>query len=82
MITFFRVARALQKMHPTWTDENLYQETRRILIAQYQHIIYNEWLPRIVGDTIYRANDLRPLADGYFMQYDPNTNPHLAAEFR
>lgn len=69
-------------MHPTWTDENLYQETRRILIAQYQHIIYNEWLPRIVGDAIYRANDLKPLADGYFMQYDPNTNPHLAAEFR
>ena len=33
-----KVARKLQKLNPTWTDENLFHEARRINIATYQHI--------------------------------------------
>lgn len=81
-VSIYRIARSLAKINPTWSDENLYQETRRILIAVYQNIIYKEWLPKILGDRMYQANGLAPQTVGYFMQYDPNTNPNLASEFR
>nr|CAD7463565.1 unnamed protein product [Timema tahoe] len=39
-----RVARVLCKLNPHWDDERVYQEARRIVIAEYQHITYYEWL--------------------------------------
>jgi peroxidase len=44
-----RLAAELKALHPAWRDEQLYSEARRILNAEYQHILYNEWLPIVVG---------------------------------
>ena len=44
-----RVRDILAKLNPTWTKENLFQEVRRVVIAEYQHVIYNEFLPPLVG---------------------------------
>ena len=44
-----RIARSLKRINPLWGDERLYQESRRILIAEWQHVIYNEWIPVVIG---------------------------------
>ena len=44
-----RIARSLKEINPLWGDERLYQESRRILIAEWQHVIYNEWIPVVIG---------------------------------
>ena len=44
-----RVRDILKQLNPGWSEENLFQETRRIVIAEYVHIIYNEFLPPLIG---------------------------------
>lgn len=44
-----RLADDLRILNQHWDDERLYQQSRRIVIAEYQHIIYNEFLPRLLG---------------------------------
>ena len=46
-----RLANALAYLNQHWDDETIYQEARRILIAEYQHINYYEWLPIFLGTT-------------------------------
>ena len=72
-----RIATALAKINPTWNDETLYQETRRIVIAQLQHITYSEFVPQLVGDT-----SLKPLqTNSYFTGYNSNVSPQIYGEF-
>jgi len=66
-----RLAAALQKENPNWTDEQLFQEARKLNIAQYQSIIYNEWIPAVLG-----PNALSP-----YTGYNPNVNASIANEF-
>jgi hypothetical protein len=44
-----RIANELHKINPQWSDEILFQEARRINIAQYQCISYYGWFTSIVG---------------------------------
>lgn len=44
-----RVAGILSSMNPHWAEQLVFLEARKIVIAEFQHIIYNEWLPLIIG---------------------------------
>lgn len=77
-----RIATELAQVNPTWDDERLFQETRKILIGEMQHIVYNEWLPVIIGWNTAALFDLTPLnGKTYFSGYNPTINPALAGEF-
>lgn len=78
-----RIARILWSLNGDWSDEQLYQETRRLVIAEIQHITYNEWLPLIVGPTVMRdfRLELSQINKGFFYDYDPQTNPSIINEF-
>lgn len=56
-----RVRDILKSHNPNWSEENLFQETRRIVIAEYQHIIYNEFLPPLLGDNQTAVYDIPAL---------------------
>ena len=61
-----RIARRLKELNPNWNDEKLYQEAKRIVNAEWQHIIYNEWLPQLIGVELLERFDLQPLTGKEF----------------
>ncbi|XP_076376734.1 uncharacterized protein LOC117221488 isoform X2 [Megalopta genalis] len=84
-----KVADRLAGINPGWDDETLYQETRRIIGAQMQHVTYEEFLPIVLGETEVTARGLRPLKSGYRIsdprdsELDPTiANSFAAAAFR
>ncbi|XP_034244219.1 uncharacterized protein LOC117646942 [Thrips palmi] len=75
------VAERLEQINPHWSDETLYQEARRIVTAQFQHIAFNEWLPRILGFPGAERFGLKLQSEGYYDGYDPSCDATLVNEF-
>ena len=76
-----RVAQNLAQNHPFWNDERLFQEARRIVTAEYQHIIYNEWLPLVIGNQFMTTYGMWPLSQGYSDRYLESLDPRITNEF-
>ncbi|XP_063243494.1 peroxidase-like [Bacillus rossius redtenbacheri] len=76
-----RVATALGQINPHWDDETIYQEARRITIAEIQHITYNEFLPILLGKEVMDKFGLLLQKQGYWDGYDPNVNPNVIDAF-
>jgi len=76
-----RVAKELYYLNPHWDDEKLYQESRKIVIAEMQHTTYNEWLPIVLGTEYMSELDILPVTYGYNNKYDATINPTLTNVF-
>jgi peroxidase len=76
------LAHGLKNMNPHWNDEKLFQEARRILGAQMQHITYNEFLSVIIGKTASESFGVLSNPNGISNEtYDEKLNPSMANEF-
>jgi peroxidase len=71
-----RIATEAAAKNPTWTDEQLYQHARRMVISEIQEITYNEFLPAILGANTPAANALQN-----YRGYRADVNPGIATEF-
>lgn len=63
----FRIAGELAQINPDWTDEELWQNSRNIVVAEMEHITYSEYLREVLGDfymsTITSSNTYDPSID-------------------
>lgn len=75
-----RIAGRLHDLNPKWSDETLFQETKRIVSAQIQHITYNEYLPLVLGSKVMDSFDLS-LSNHFIHTYDPSINPAIFSGF-
>lgn len=66
-----RLAGQLKALHGDWTDQQLFDEARKLNIAQYQSIIYNEWIPAVLG----------PQALPNYSGYDQGVDAAISNEF-
>uniref|UniRef100_A0A224YXI4 Peroxidase n=1 Tax=Rhipicephalus zambeziensis TaxID=60191 RepID=A0A224YXI4_9ACAR len=69
-----RLAEALSEINPHWDGERLYQEARKIVGAQMQHVTYEHWLPKILGPAGIAAM-------GPYRGYKPDLNPSVVNVF-
>lgn len=61
----------LAKENPTWTGQQLYNEARAITTAEYQNVIYSEYMPALVG-----SDAIAP-----YTGFDPTVNTEVTQEF-
>ncbi|VDN55344.1 unnamed protein product [Dracunculus medinensis] len=61
-----RIATILEDLNPSWNDQKIFLETRRIVGAEFAHIVYKEYLPKLIGNDLMSKYDLFPQSDGYY----------------
>ena len=60
----------LKNQHPNWSGDQLYNMAKAINTAEYQNIIYKEFLPVLIGPVL-----------GPYRGYNPNVNSQATQEF-
>ncbi|KAG9341887.1 hypothetical protein JZ751_018204, partial [Albula glossodonta] len=65
------LASKLLEQHPLWSDEELFQNARKRVIATFQNIVFYEWLPGYLG------NKTVPPYPGYQKYVDPGISPEF-----
>lgn len=78
-----RIAEKLNKLNPLWNDTRLFEEARKINIAQYQYISYYEWLPNLIGEQRMNESGLLydPKGEKQINDYDSNIDATTINEY-
>jgi len=74
------IAAELAGINPHWSTDRVFEETRRIIGAQIQHVTYNEFVPRVIGRATLRTFDLN-LRTSYYYDYDDKCSANTFNEF-
>jgi peroxidase len=61
---------ALRAAHPHWNGDQYYDMAKAITTAEYQNVIYEEYLPVLIGPVL-----------GAYRGYNPTINPQVTQEF-
>ncbi|PAV77567.1 hypothetical protein WR25_09840 isoform A [Diploscapter pachys] len=69
-----RIANVLSRLNPRWSGDRVFLETRKIVGAEVQAIVYREWLPKILGAAFASVV-------GDYRGYDPSIDATIANEF-
>ena len=75
-----KIAMRLSQTNEHYDDETLYQEARKILIAIMQNIVYNEYLPAILGRNYMEMYNLTT-SSNFANVYDSSVDPSITNEF-
>ncbi|XP_048249474.1 peroxidase mlt-7-like isoform X1 [Haliotis rufescens] len=76
-----RMAKELSSINPSWDDERLFQETRKIVGAKIQHITYKEFLRKILNGPVLNQFDINPKLVGFQDKYNPNVDASIRNAF-
>lgn len=76
-----KIANHLADINPHWDDERLFQEARKIVGAQMQHITYSEFLSVVLGKQAAEHFGLIPNPDQDVEVYDDKLDPTMANIF-
>jgi peroxidase len=60
----------LKAQHPDWTGDQLYNMAKAVTTAEYQNIVYKEYLPLLIGPVL-----------GPYRGYDPTVDAQVTQEF-
>ncbi|XP_052770372.1 peroxidase-like [Mya arenaria] len=82
-----RIATILGNLNTHWSDETVFQETRKIIAALNQHIASTEYMPIVLGVKTMSKYGLRSKPRGFNHVYNPKVDPTIrnswgAASFR
>lgn len=73
-VVCFRIAAILQRQNPNWSGDRLFQEARKIVGAEVQIILYKEFLPKVLGNSMAQVI-------GPYNGYDPQVDPTISNVF-
>ena len=48
---------------------------------EWQHIVYNEWLPVVLGPKFMADYGINPLSEGFSNSYNPTLDPRITNAF-
>lgn len=70
-----RVAETLFNINPLLNDDELFYESRKIIVAEIQHITMNEFVPVLLGQEVSNLLDMTTQKGNHFTKYSRNNRP-------
>ncbi|KAJ6644440.1 Chorion peroxidase [Pseudolycoriella hygida] len=77
-----RHARNIAAKYPKWNDEKIFQTARRWNIAEYQHLVYSEYLQTLIGLELAEHYGIIPEKADEFSSYKEDVTIKTIIEFQ